>query len=95
MPRLGLQVRAGVHTGEVEFIDGKPAGMAVNIGARIAARARAHEVLVSQTVKDLVVGSGLGFDERGTAELKGVPGEWKLWAATDTPTVLRGSFGSP
>jgi pimeloyl-ACP methyl ester carboxylesterase/class 3 adenylate cyclase len=83
MPRLGLQVRAGVHTGEVELIDGKPAGMAVNIGARIAARASAHEVLVSQTVKDLVVGSGLGFDERGTAELKGVPGEWKLWAATD------------
>jgi class 3 adenylate cyclase/pimeloyl-ACP methyl ester carboxylesterase len=79
--RLGLQIRAGVHTGEVELIDGKPGGMAVNIGARIASRARADEVVVSQTVKDLVVGSGLSFQERGEHTLKGVPGTWRLYAA--------------
>jgi class 3 adenylate cyclase len=74
--RLGLQIRAGV-----ELIDGKPGGMAVNIGARIASRARADEVVVSQTVKDLVVGSGLSFQERGEHTLKGVPGTWRLYAA--------------
>ena len=74
MPDLGLQVRAGLHTGECELVDGKPAGIAVNIGARVASYAGAGEVLVSQTVKDLVAGSGLDFDERGARELKGVPG---------------------
>jgi class 3 adenylate cyclase len=77
---LGLEVRAGLHTGEVELADGKVAGIAVNIGARVAARADAGEVLVSSTVKDLVAGSGLEFEDRGEATLKGVPGEWRLFA---------------
>jgi class 3 adenylate cyclase/alpha-beta hydrolase superfamily lysophospholipase len=85
MPELGLQVRAGLHTGECELADGKPAGIAVNIGARVASHAGAGEVLVSQTVKDLVAGSGLDFEERGAAELKGVPGEWRLYAVADAP----------
>jgi pimeloyl-ACP methyl ester carboxylesterase len=79
---FGLEVRAGLHTGEVEVADGKVAGIAVNIGARVAARAEAGEVLVSSTVRDLVAGSGLEFAERGSAELKGVPGEWRLYAVT-------------
>jgi pimeloyl-ACP methyl ester carboxylesterase len=78
---LGLEVRAGLHTGEIELRDGDIGGMAVHIGARVAARAEAGEVLVSQTVKDLVVGSGIEFDDRGSAALKGVPGEWRLYAA--------------
>ena len=77
---LDLDVRAGLHTGEVEVTDDKVAGIAVNIGARVAARAGPGEVLVSSTVRDLVAGSGLEFEERGTAELKGVPGEWRLYA---------------
>lgn len=78
---LGLEIRAGVHTGECELLEGKVAGLAVSIGARVAAQALPGEVLVSQTVKDLVAGSGLAFDDRGVAELKGVPGEWRLYAA--------------
>jgi class 3 adenylate cyclase len=77
---LSLTVRAGLHTGECEISDGKVSGIAVHIGARVAARAEAGEVLVSRTVKDLVAGSGLQFEERGIAELKGVPGEWSLYA---------------
>ncbi|HET7743540.1 MAG TPA: adenylate/guanylate cyclase domain-containing protein [Gaiellaceae bacterium] len=77
---LGLDVRAGLHTGEVEIADGKVAGIAVNIGARVAARAEAGEVLVSGTVRDLVAGSGIAFDPRETVELKGVPGEWRLYS---------------
>ena len=77
---LGLEVRAGLHTGEVELADGKVAGIAVNIGARVAAQAGSGEVLVSGTVKDLVAGSGLEFEDRGVATLKGVPGEWRLFA---------------
>ena len=77
---LGLEVRAGLHTGECELVDGKVAGIAVHIGARLAAEARPGEVLVSSTVKDLVAGSGLQFEERGQRELKGVPGEWRLYA---------------
>jgi class 3 adenylate cyclase len=77
---LELEVRAGLHTGEVEMLDGKVAGIAVNIGARVAARADAGEVLVSGTVRDLVAGSGLEFEDRGTATLKGVPGDWRLYA---------------
>ena len=80
---LGLDVRAGLHTGEVELADGKVAGIAVNIGARVAGEADAGEVLVSGTVKDLVAGSGLEFAERGMATLKGVPGEWRLFAVLD------------
>ena len=77
---LGIDVRAGLHTGECELLDNKVAGIAVSIGARVAAQARPGEVLVSQTVKDLVAGSGLAFEDRGAAELKGVPGEWRLYA---------------
>jgi pimeloyl-ACP methyl ester carboxylesterase len=77
---LGLDVRAGVHTGECEVHDAKVAGIAVSIGARVAAEAGAGEVLVSQTVKDLVAGSGLEFGERGEHELKGVPGAWRLYS---------------
>jgi class 3 adenylate cyclase len=77
---LGIEVRAGLHTGECELLDDKVAGIAVSIGARVAARAGPGEVLVSNTVKDLVAGSGIQFADRGTAELKGVPGEWRLYA---------------
>jgi class 3 adenylate cyclase len=77
---LGLEVRAGLHTGECEVMDGKVGGIAVHIGARVAKEAQPGEVLVSSTVRDLVAGSGLRFHERGTAELKGVPEEWRLYA---------------
>jgi class 3 adenylate cyclase len=77
---IGLELRVGVHTGECEVLDGKVAGIAVAIGARVASHAQPGEVLVSQTVKDLVAGSGISFEDRGAAELKGVPGEWRLFA---------------
>ncbi len=77
---LGLEVRAGLHTGECELIGDKLGGIAVNIGARVASEAGAGEVLVSSTVKDLVAGSGIRFADRGTVELKGVPGRWQLFA---------------
>ena len=80
---LGLEVRAGVHTGECELHEGKVAGLAVVIGARVAAAAEAGEVLVSQTVKDLVAGAGVEFEERGEHELKGVPGSWRLYSVAD------------
>jgi class 3 adenylate cyclase/pimeloyl-ACP methyl ester carboxylesterase len=78
---LDLAVRAGVHTGECELIDGKPGGLTISIGARIAALAQPSEVLVSETVKNLVAGSGMTFDDRGTHRLKGVPDELRIWAA--------------
>jgi class 3 adenylate cyclase len=78
---LGLEVRAGLHTGECELLGDKVTGVAVHTGARVAAQAAPGEVLVSQTVKDLVAGSGIEFEERGTHVLKGVPGEWRLYAA--------------
>jgi class 3 adenylate cyclase len=81
---LGLEIRAGVHTGECEIVGEKLAGVAVHIGARVAGRAGAGEVLVSGTVHDLVAGSGLEFDDRGQAELKGVPGEWRLYRVSDS-----------
>jgi class 3 adenylate cyclase len=77
---LGLELRIGVHTGECERHDGKLTGIAVPVGARVADAAQPGEVLVSSTVKDLVAGSGLEFDDRGVRELKGVPGEWRLFA---------------
>jgi class 3 adenylate cyclase len=80
---LGLEVRAGVHTGECEVHEGKVAGLAVVIGARVAAAADGGEVLVSQTVKDLVAGAGIEFVERGEQELKGVPGTWRLYSVAD------------
>jgi pimeloyl-ACP methyl ester carboxylesterase len=77
---LGLEIRAGLHTGEVELHGDEIAGIAVHTGARVAALAGAGEVLVSSTVKDLVAGSGIEFEERGEHELKGVPGAWRLYA---------------
>ena len=79
--RIGVPVRAGVHTGECDLVGDDLSGLAVSIGARVGALADAGEVLVSQTVKDLVVGSGIDFEERGTHTLKGVPGEWRLYAS--------------
>jgi class 3 adenylate cyclase len=78
---LGLDIRAGIHTGEVELVGGRVEGIAVHIGARIAAEARPCEVLVSSIVRDLAAGSGIDFEDRGTKQLKGVPGEWRLYAA--------------
>jgi pimeloyl-ACP methyl ester carboxylesterase len=77
---LGLRIRTGLHTGECERIDNGIGGIAVHIASRVAAAAGADEVLVSSTVKDLVAGSQLVFDDRGTRQLKGVPGEWRLFA---------------
>jgi class 3 adenylate cyclase len=82
---LGLEVRAGLHTGECELVESKVGGIAVHIGARVARLAQPGEVLVSSTVKDLVAGSGLEFRERGATELKGVPGEWRLYAVERGP----------
>ncbi len=90
----GVEVRAGVHTGECELIGEDVGGMAVHIGARVAAQAAPSEVLVSSTVKDLVVGSGFEFADRGTHELKGVPGDWRLLAVADhRPTSSRPALG--
>jgi len=80
---FGLEIRGGVHTGEVETIGGKIGGIAVNVGARIAALATPSEVLVSQTVRDLVSGSGLSFEDAGEHELKGVPDRWHLYRVVD------------
>ena len=77
---LGIEIRAGLHTGEVELHGDDVAGVAVAIGARVGALAGAGQVLVSSTVKDLVVGSGISFDDRGSHSLKGVPDEWHLFA---------------
>jgi class 3 adenylate cyclase len=76
---LGIEIRAGVHTGECELIDGKPGGIAVTTGSSISALAGPSEVLISQTVKDLVAGSGLAFEDAGEHELKGVPDRWHLY----------------
>jgi class 3 adenylate cyclase len=80
MGSLGLQIRAGLHTGELEVMDGDLGGLAVHIASRVMSHAGPNEVLVSGTVKDLVVGSGIEFEERGERELRGVPGEWRLYA---------------
>jgi class 3 adenylate cyclase len=77
---LGIEVRAGLHTGECEVRDDDIGGIAVHIGARVSALAGPNDVLVSSTLRDLVIGSGLEFEERGAHELKGVPGEWRLFA---------------
>jgi len=82
---LGLEIRAGVHTGECKLIDGQISGITVSIGSRVAAKAGASEVLVSQTVKDLVAGSGLSFKEAGEHELKGVPDRWRLYSVVGEP----------
>jgi class 3 adenylate cyclase/alpha-beta hydrolase superfamily lysophospholipase len=87
---LGVEVRAGLHTGEVEMVDGEVRGVAVHIGSRVAALAAPSEVLVSQTVSDLVAGSGLEFDDRGLHRLAGVSGEWRLLAARDPFAAIPG-----
>jgi class 3 adenylate cyclase len=88
-----MQIRAGVHTGEVETIDGKVGGMAVVIGARVASLANGSEVLVSRTVKDLVAGSGIVFEDQGEHVLKGIPEPWQLYRALpgDQPTRVSGA----
>jgi class 3 adenylate cyclase len=87
---LGIEIRVGLHTGEVEVVGDDLAGIAVHIGARVAAAAEPGEVLVSRTVADLVVGSAIRFRDRGSHRLKGVPGTWQLYAVDqtiDAPTV--------
>jgi class 3 adenylate cyclase len=97
---LDLEARIGIHVGECELHDDKIAGLAVNIGSRVASNAGSSEVLVSQTVRDLVAGSGIRFLDRGTHELKGIPGSWQLFAVAphrargnpiDYPSRLHGS----
>ena len=83
---LGLETRIGIHVGECERHDGKIAGLAVNIGSRVASYAGAGEVLVSHTVRDLVAGSGIRFQDRGLHNLKGVPGSWQLFAVAGADT---------
>jgi class 3 adenylate cyclase len=80
---LKLPIRAGLHTGEIELFDDDIGGLAVHIGARVGALAKPGEVLVSSTVRDLVVGSGLEFEDRGEHTLKGVPGKWRLFALSN------------
>lgn len=81
---LGIQVRAGLHTGECEVRGGDIGGIAVHIGARVSALAGPNDVLVSSTLRDLVIGSGIEFEDRGAHDLKGVPGEWRLFAVTSS-----------
>jgi class 3 adenylate cyclase len=81
---LGVEVRAGLHTGECELLGNDVGGLAVHIGARVSSAAEAGEVLVSSTVKDLVLGSGIEFSDRGAYDLKGVPGEWRLFSASSS-----------
>ncbi len=82
MTALGLELRAGLHTGEVELVGDDVAGLAVHIAARVMGEAPAGGVFTSSTVHDLVVGSGLRFEDRGRRVLRGVPGEWGLWEVT-------------
>ncbi|HEX2541415.1 MAG TPA: BTAD domain-containing putative transcriptional regulator [Caldimonas sp.] len=77
---LDVDVRAGVHTGECEVLEGRVSGIAVHVGARVAALAQSGEMLVSSTVKDLIAGSGIAFDDRGSQVLRGVPGTWRIFA---------------
>ena len=91
---LGIAIRAGLHTGECEVIDHDIAGVAVNIAARISALAGADEVLVSRTVTDLVYGSGIRFEDRGLAELKGIPDPWQLFAAIPTQPRREAAIGA-
>ena len=80
---LGIEIRAGCHTGEIELVDHDVRGIAVHIGARVAALASADEVLVSSTVRDLVAGSGIVFEDAGEHELKGVPDRWHLYRVVE------------
>ncbi len=92
---LGLDLRVGIHVGECELHDGKPAGLAVSIGARTAAAAAPNEVLVTSTVRDLVAGTGLEFEARGERELKGVPGTWRLYAVDTTAAEVVAARAAP
>jgi class 3 adenylate cyclase len=85
MPELGIDIRAGLHTGEVELAGDDIGGLAVHIAARVIDAEPGSGVMVSSTVKDLVVGSGIEFEERGTHELKGVPGDWQLYSVAGMP----------
>jgi class 3 adenylate cyclase len=85
LERLGLAMRAGLHTGECERRDNDLSGVAVHIASRISSQAASHSILASGTVKDLVVGSGIRFIEQGMYSLKGVPGEWPLFAVDHYP----------
>ena len=76
---MGLEIRAGIHTGEIELVADQVRGIAVHIGARVAALASEREVFVSQTVKDLVAGSGFTFEDKGMHALKGVPDDWRIY----------------
>jgi class 3 adenylate cyclase len=84
---LGIELRAGLHTGECEVRGDDIGGIGVHIGARVSALAGRNEVLVSSTLRDLVIGSGLEFEERGSYELKGVPGEWRIFAVAPARTT--------
>jgi YVTN family beta-propeller protein len=94
VPSLGLQVRAGLHVGEVEQIAGKVGGISVPIGSRIMSAAEPGEVLVSTTVRELAAGAGFRFEDRGTRQLKGVPGEWHLFAVTRPATTSHSHLGA-
>jgi class 3 adenylate cyclase len=94
MPQIGLDIRSGLHTGECLRLGDDIGGIAVHIAARIAAKAEAKEVLVSNTVKDLVYGSGITFDDRGAHVLKGVPGEWRLYAPTGHHDPVEEALGA-
>jgi class 3 adenylate cyclase/pimeloyl-ACP methyl ester carboxylesterase len=94
VPELGLEVRAGLHTGECELASGKVTGIAVHTGSRVASLAQPEEVLVSSTVKDLVAGSEIVFEDRGSHELKGIPGEWRLYAVSRARSTSGGARGA-
>jgi class 3 adenylate cyclase len=81
---MGIEIRVGLHCGEMEVRGEDVGGLSVHVGARVAALATAGEVLVSQTVKDLTIGSGLSFVDRGIQTLKGIPGEWRIYAVTES-----------
>ena len=89
--KIGIQIRAGLHLGECEVTEDAVRGVAVHIGARVAAKAKTGEVLVSGTVKDAMAGSGIQFRNRGAQRLKGIPGEWPLFAIEKVPVEFQES----
>jgi class 3 adenylate cyclase len=89
-PGIGVQIRAGLHVGEIELRGDDVAGVAVHVAARVAAAAGPGEILVSSTIRELVAGSGLDFEDRGTHDLKGVPGPWHLYATSREPGSHQG-----
>ncbi len=91
----GVEVRAGVHTGECEILGEDLGGMAVHVGARVAGKAAGGEVLVSSAVRDLVLGSAIEFEDRGTHELKGVPGRWQLPRSVRSPVSISDFSSAP